>query len=134
MTATDHITSNIIRAAISIHSHFGPGLLESVYLPCLAHELVAAGYLVEVSKPVGLEHQGLVLPRAYVLDLLVEGRVIVEVKCVAGIAPIHVAQLLTYLRLMRLQVGLILNFNVTRLTDGIKRVANEYVDAGGRRL
>lgn len=131
---TDQVTGEIIGAGTRVHSRFGPGLLESVYTPCLAHELVKAGYLVEVDKPMSLEHDGLKIHRAYVLDLLVEGRVIVEVKCVSAIAPIHTAQLLTYLRLMDLQVGLILNFNVTHFVQGIKRVVNNYVDEAGKRL
>lgn len=127
MAEVDLIAGRIIGAAIRIHKKYGPGLLESVYTPCLGHELVADGLQVEVEKPLSLEHDGLIIHRAYVLDLLVEGQVIVEIKCVAKIAPIHRAQLLTYLRLTGLQLGLIINFNVSKLVDGIKRVVNGYL-------
>ena len=124
----DAITRQIIGAAIRIHQKFGPGLLESVYRLTLAQELVVGGLSVEAEKPLELVHEGLRLQRAYVLDLLVEGCVIVEVKCVDKIAPIHVAQLITYLRLTGLKVGLIINFNVTLLKNGIRRVVNGYED------
>ncbi|HEY0873907.1 MAG TPA: GxxExxY protein [Vicinamibacterales bacterium] len=127
MNELDAISGRIIGAAIRVHKKFGPGLLESVYTPCLGHELVSEGLDVEIGKALSLQHEGLTIDRAYVLDLLVEGQVIVEVKCVSKIAPIHTAQLLTYLRLMNLQLGLIINFNVTKLVDGgIKRVVNNY--------
>jgi GxxExxY protein len=126
MQEVDSITGQIIGAAIRVHKKYGPGLLESVYVACLGHELVALGLKVEVEKPLSLKHDGLVIHRAYVLDLLVEDQVIVEVKCVSKIAPIHTAQLLTYLRLTGLHLGLIVNFNVPKLVEGIKRVANDY--------
>jgi len=122
----DLISGRIIGAAIGLHKKYGPGLLESVYTPCLGRELVAQGMEVEIEKPLGLKHEGLTIHRAYVLDLLVEGQVIVEVKCVAKVAPIHRAQLLTCLRLTGLQLGLIINFNVPRLIDGVHRVVNGY--------
>jgi GxxExxY protein len=126
MRKVDVVSGQIVGAAIRVHKKFGPGLLESVYTPCLAHDLLAQGLEVEVQKPLGLQHEGMDVPRAYVIDMLVEGLVIVEVKSIAHVAPIHTAQLLTYLRLTRLEVGLIINFNVTRLVDGIKRVVNDY--------
>lgn len=133
MNELDAITGKIIGAAIRVHKKFGPGLLESVYTPCLGHELVAEGLEVEIGRALSLQHDGLTIDRAYVLDLLVEGQVIVEVKCASKIAPIHRAQLLTYLRLMNLQLGLILNFNVTKLVDGgIKRVVNNYEEDADR--
>jgi GxxExxY protein len=103
-----------------------------VYTPCLGQELLSLGFDAEIEKPLSLEHEGLKIHRAYVLDLLVfESQVIVEVKCVSNIAAIHVAQLLTYLRLTDLKVGLIINFNVTKLVTGVKRVVNQYVDQSG---
>ena len=131
MNKIDTITRSIVGAAIRVHKRFGPGLLESVYTPCLGHELVGEGLQVEIEKPLSLEHDGMTIPRAYVLDILVEDLVIVEVKCIAHIAPIHTAQLLTYLRLTGLEVGLIINFNVTKLVDGVKRVANDYKEEQG---
>ena len=124
MLAFDPLTHQIIAAAIAVHRKFGPGLLESVYTPCLAQELLEMGLDVEVGKELPLEHKGLRIKRAYVLDLLIENRVIVEVKCVERIADIHVAQVVTYLRLTGKSVGLIINFNVTSLRDGIRRVVN----------
>lgn len=127
MNELDAITGQIIGAAARVHKKFGPGLLESVYTPCLGHELVSEELDVEIGKAMSLQHEGLTIDRAYVLDLLVERRVIVEVKCVSEIAPIHTAQLLTYLRLTNLQLGLIINFNVKKLVDGgIRRVVNNY--------
>jgi GxxExxY protein len=117
-----------------VHRQFGPGLLESVYTACLAHELLAMGLGVEIEKPMPLDYKGVHIPRAYVLDLVVENRLIVEIKRVDRIADIHVAQILTYLRLTGISVGLILNFNVASLKDGIKRVVHTAVaEADGRK-
>jgi GxxExxY protein len=124
MLTFDPLTHQVIAAAIAIHRKFGPGLLESVYTPCLAQELLEMGLDVEIGKALPLEHKGLTIKRAFVLDLLIENRVIVEVKCVDRIAEVHVAQVVTYLRLTGLSVGLIINFNVTTLKDGIRRVVN----------
>ena len=126
MREVDVIAGKVIRAAIRVHKKYGPGLMESVYKPILGHELVGEDLRVEIEKPLSLEHEELKINRAYVLDLLVEDQVIVEVKCVKRIEPIHTSQVLTYLRLTGLEVGLILNFNTTRLVQGIKRVVNNY--------
>jgi GxxExxY protein len=101
-------------------------MLESVYKNCLAVDLVEKGYEVAVEEPVPLVYKGLHLPRAFVLDLFVNRKVIVEVKCVSQILEIHVAQLSTYLRLTGAKVGLILNFKTLALKDGIRRVVNNY--------
>ena len=126
MAAVDIISGRIIGAAIEIHRRYGPGLLETVYLRSLNQELVAAGMYVEMQKPVSLQRGSLTVQRAYVLDLLVERQVIVEVKSITQIVRVHHAQLLTYLKLTGLQLGLIINFNVPRLVDGIKRIVNNY--------
>ena len=126
MREVDAIAGQVIGAAIRVHKKFGPGLLESVYKPVLGHELVGEGLQVEIEKPLSLRHEDLKINRAYILDLLVEDQVIIEVKCVKRIEPVHTSQLLTYLRLTGLELGLILNFNTTRLVDGIKRVVNNY--------
>ena len=126
MREIDAIAGQVIGAAIRVHKKFGPGLLESVYKPVLGHELVGEGLQVEIEKPLSLQHEDLKINRAYILDLLVEDQVIIEVKCVKRIEPVHTSQLLTYLRLTGLELGLILNFNTTRLVDGIKRVDNNY--------
>jgi GxxExxY protein len=126
MREIDAIAGQVIGAAIRVHKKFGPGLLESVYKPVLGHELVGEGLQVEIEKPLSVEHEDLKINRAYILDLLVEDQVIIEVKCVKRIEPVHTAQVLTYLRLTGLELGLILNFKTTRLIDGIKRVVNNY--------
>lgn len=137
MTSTqsmDDLTEAIIGAAIRVHQKWGPGLLHSVYLLCLAHELLERDMAVEVEKPVALAEGTLRFDCAFRTDLVVDGRVIVEVKTVKHITDIDVAQLLTYLRLMDIRVGLIINFNVTLLKNGIRRVANRYVDDDGKLL
>ena len=134
MPDADAVANQIIGAAIDIHRTFGPGLLESVYTLSLGQELVEQGLAVDIEKPLSLKHKELTINRAYVLDLLVDGCVIVEVKCVEKIIDIHVAQLLTYLRLTGVTLGLIINFNVKLLKNGIRRVANNHVDEDGKRL
>ena len=118
----DPVTSSIIGAAIEVHRNLGPGLLESIYETCLAWELHNRGVCVEQQVAVPVTYKGLQLALAYRLDLLVEGSVIVEVKAVERIHPLADAQLLTYLRLMGLRTGLILNFNVGLMRDGVRRL------------
>ena len=115
------LTEQIIGAAIAVHRALGPGLLESAYEACLYHELVTRGLRVERQKPLPLTYDGVTLACAYRMDLVVESSVIVEVKSVATLAPIHEAQLLTYLRLAKIKVGLLMNFNEVVLKDGIRR-------------
>jgi GxxExxY protein len=115
------LTGEIIGAAVEVHQHLGPGLLESAYEECLCRELELRGVLFERQKPLPLTYKGIALECGYRLDLLVEGRIIVEIKSVETLAPIHEAQLLTYIRLARMKVGLLMNFNVPLLKDGIKR-------------
>jgi|SRR5688572_3964598 GxxExxY protein len=119
-----HLTRDIIAAAIEVHRVLGPGLLESTYATCLHRELTARklGFVTERRVPV--VYKGITLDCAYRLDLLVEDAVIVEVKSIAEVLPIHQAQLLTYLRLTALPVGLVFNFNVDQLVKGVKRVIN----------
>jgi GxxExxY protein len=116
------VTEEIIGAAIEVHRELGPGLLESAYEICLAHELAARGLRVERQVPLPVRYKGVELDCGYRLDLVVEGAVIIELKAVKGFEPIHTAQLLTYLRLSDQRVGLLLNFNVALLKQGIKRV------------
>ena len=131
LLAINATTDAIIGAAIKVHRVLGPGLLHSVYLPCLAHELVIAGRDVEIEKPVSLKYGDVKTDCAYRLDMMVDGQVIVEVKCIEKFAPIHRAQMLTYLKLTDCSLGLLINFNVTVLTDGIRRVANNLRDDQG---
>jgi len=117
-------TGEIIGAAIEVHRELGPGLLESSYEICLARELELRGISFEFEKPLPLEYKGVRLDCGYRLDLLVSGTVIVEVKSVATLAPIHEAQLLTYLKLTGVKVGLLINFNVVVLKSGLKRLVH----------
>lgn len=125
----NRITEGIIGAAIEVHRDLGPGLLESAYETCLAFELVERGLKVEQQKPLPVVYREVKLDCGYRLDLLVEEAVIVEVKAVDRLAPIHQAQLLSYLRLSGYKVGLLINFNVKVLKNGIRRVVNNFPDA-----
>lgn len=115
------LTREIISAGISVHRVLGPGLLESAYQKCLCREFVVRGIPFQREVPIPLEYKGIRLDCGYRLDLLVANRVVVEVKAMDAIAPIHEAQLLTYLRLGGWQVGLLMNFNVVVLKHGIRR-------------
>lgn len=123
---TDDITGAIIRSAIKVHAHLGPGLLESAYRACLHHDLVRHGLVVERERPLPINFDGLAIDIGFRIDLLVENTVIVELKVARKIEPIHEAQLLSYLRISKFQVGLLINFHVLRLTDGLKRMVNSY--------
>jgi GxxExxY protein len=118
------ITSKIIKAAIEVHRTLGPGLFESVYLACLLHELREAGLSYETQKLLPVAYKGTLLDCGFRLDLIVVGMVIVEVKSVAFLAPVHHAQLKTYLTLAGCPAGLLINFNVPVLKDGLVRVLN----------
>ncbi len=117
------LTNQSIGAAIAVHRELGPGLLESAYEACLAFELAKRGLRVEQQKPLPVHYQGVDLDCGYRIDLLVEKRVIVELKAVERLEPIHNAQLLSYLKLSGLRLGLLINFNVLVLKNGIKRIA-----------
>jgi GxxExxY protein len=118
------VSGQIVDAAIKVHTAIGPGLLESAYEECLAYELRKRGIKVATQVVLPLVYDGVRIDAGYRLDLLVEDVVIVEVKSVERFAPIHEAQLLAYLRLSGLRLGLLINFNVLHLKDGIKRMAN----------
>jgi GxxExxY protein len=118
------ITESIIGAAIRVHRALGPGLLESAYVACLAYELAKRGLVVEQQKAVPLIYEEVKLECGYRMDLLVEHSVVVEVKSVDVLAPIHEAQVLSYLRLSGCNLALLINFNVTVLKDGIRRFIN----------
>lgn len=118
------ITEKIIGAAIEVHRHVGPGLLESVYEALLAHELGQLSLTVERQKALPLTYKGLSFDEGYRLDLVVDGSVIIELKCVDTILPIHEAQLLSYLKLTGLKTGLLINFKVPVLVQGVKRLSN----------
>jgi GxxExxY protein len=120
----NQVSGQVVDAAIKVHSVFGPGLLERPYQVCLAHELRKRGLRVRAEVPMPVRYDGVELDAAYRIDLLVEECVVVEVKSVAKILPIHEAQLLSHLKLSDHRVGLLINFNVTRLKDGIVRIVN----------
>ena len=115
------LTRSIIGAAIEVHKLLGPGLLESAYEDCLCHEFALRKIHFEKQKPIPLVYKGTKLECGFRLDLLVEGRVVVELKSVDGLGPIHEAIVLTYLRLSGHQLGLLINFNVPLLKDGVRR-------------
>jgi len=124
MDELNEISGQVIGAAIEVHRELGPGLLESAYEACLRHELQQRGVRVEQQVPVPVFYKGLHLECGYRLDLLVENQVIVELKAVESLLPIHEAQLLTYLKLYQRRLGLLINFNVPVLKNGIKRLLN----------
>ena len=116
------LSRRVIGACIHVHDALGPGLLESVYESCLEHTLKSRGSAVERQVWVDLDFEGLHIEGAFQADLIVEGRLIVEVKSVGGLLPVHRAQLRTYLNLADIEVGLLANFNVSSMRDGIRRI------------
>ena len=118
----EELTDKIIASAIEVHRHLGPGLLESAYEECFCHELNIQGIPFERQKPLPLEYKGIKLDCGYRMDIVVDRKVVAELKCVDKITPVHEAQLLTYLRLSHIKVGLIINFYTPVLKDGIKRL------------
>ena len=132
MPPTNQITADIIDASIHIHTDLGPGLFESAYEQLLAAELSRRGLCVQRQLVVPFEYKGTTIEFGFRLDLLVEGRLPVELKCTERPAPIHQRQLLTYLRLLKLPVGLLINFGGARLIDGVQRIMNGYLDTDER--
>jgi GxxExxY protein len=122
----DKITKKIIGAAIYVHSHLGPGLLESAYEACLAQQISKCGLRVERQKQLPVLFEGSRVDCGYRIDLLVERKIIVEIKAVETVCSVHKAQLLSYLRLSGCKVGLLINFNVNMLRQGITRVVNNF--------
>jgi GxxExxY protein len=120
------LSEKVIGAAIKVHRELGPGLLESAYEACLVYELGDCGLLVETQRPLPVVYRGVKLDCGYRLDIVVEGKLIVELKAVDRIMPIHEAQLLSYLRLSGIHLGLLVNFHVNLLKDGIKRLVHNY--------
>ncbi|MBK6724054.1 MAG: GxxExxY protein [Pyrinomonadaceae bacterium] len=122
----NQISGKIIKLAIAVHQELGPGMLEGAYEICLVHELVRNGLRVERQVVLPIVYQGITLDAGYRLDLVVEDCVIVEMKTVERLHPVHEAQLLSYLRMSDMRLGLLINFNVKLLRDGIKRVVNKF--------
>ena len=117
----DMLSRRVIGCAIEVHRALGPGLLESAYEQCLAHELGLAGLDFERQVPAGLEYKGLKIECGYRIDILVESTIVIELKSVDHLLPIHEAQILTYMRLTERKIGLLINFNTKFLRNGIKR-------------
>jgi GxxExxY protein len=134
MKELDEITGAIVDAALKIHIELGPGLLESVYEVVLSRTLEKRGFSVERQKAIRFEYDGMVFEEGFRTDLLVEGRVVVELKSVEKLAPVHSKQLLTYLRLMNLPVGLLVNFGAATLKEGLHRIVNNLPTSASPRL
>jgi GxxExxY protein len=118
------LTEKIIKCAMDVHKALGPGLLENAYQECLFYKLCKEGFSVKKEWPLPLTYEEISLDCGYRIDLLIEDKIVIELKSVKKIEDIHMAQVLTYLKLGKFKVGLIINFNVPLLKDGIKRVAN----------
>jgi GxxExxY protein len=124
----NQITETIIGCAIKVHRKLGPGLLESAYQECLLFELLKSGLVVEKEKPQPLIYDEVHLNCGYRIDLFVENKIVIEVKAVESLNEVHLAQILTYLKLTNCKYGLLLNFNVAKMTDGIRRIINKYAE------
>jgi len=120
----NEISGKIIELAINVHRELGPGMLEGAYEACLQFELIRAGLKVETQLKLPIVYQGIKIDAGYRIDMLVEDSVIVELKAIERLLPIHEAQLLSYLRMRNLKLGLLINFNHKLLRDGIRRVVN----------
>jgi GxxExxY protein len=125
---SEQLAHAIIGAALRVHRVLGPGLLESAYLACLVHELSKLCIPCRTQVALPVDYDGIKLDVGYRLDLLVDRQIVVEVKSVERLDPVHVAQLMTYLRLANVPVGLLMNFNEVLLKDGLRRIVNRYRD------
>jgi GxxExxY protein len=125
----NELSKVVIGLAIKVHTKLGPGLLESAYKECLYYELFKNGFKVEKEKPMPLIYESIRMEIGYRMDLLVDDQLVIEVKSVDGIADVHWAQTLTYMKLGDFKLGLIINFNVFRLKDGIKRLVNNFSES-----
>ncbi len=129
MNAIDVIASEIVDSAFKIHKELGSGLLESAYEACLEHELKKRGFVVERQKSQPVYYDSIVIDAGYRLDLLVNDSVVIELKAVEQLLPIHQAQLTTYLKLSRKTLGFLINFNVPLIKNGIRRIANQFQES-----
>ena len=126
----EQMTREIIAAAMRVHSELGPGLLESAYEACLFHELLKQGFCVERQKPLPIRYDGILIDCGYRVDLLVNDEIIIELKAVEQVLPIHHAQIISYLKLAGKEVGLLINFHVVHLRDGITRKISDLDSVG----
>ncbi len=134
MTDIEQISGDVIDVALRLHRELGPGLLESVYEVILASKLAAMGYSVARQRPIDIEYDGLRFEAAFRIDLLVDDRLLVEIKSVERLTAVHGKQLLTYLRLTKQPVGLLINFGGETLKEGLRRVVNDYLPSASPRL
>ena len=134
MRDIDIISGDVLDLAVRLHRELGPGLLESVYETVLAGRLAAKGYSVSRQRPVDIRFDGQIFPAAFRIDLLVDERLVVEIKSVERLSPVHGKQLLTYLRLIGQPVGLLLNFGGETLKEGARRIVNDYRPSASPRL
>ncbi|HUE79514.1 MAG TPA: GxxExxY protein [Sphingomicrobium sp.] len=134
MRDIDQVSGDVIDVALRLHQTLGPGLLESVYETVLAAKLTELGYGVDRQKPVDVQFEGLQFPAAFRVDLVVDGRLLVEIKSVERLNAAHSKQLLTYLRLTGQPVGLLINFAGATLKEGLKRIVNDHVPSAASRL
>jgi GxxExxY protein len=134
MNDLETISADVVDAALHLHRNLGPGLLESVYEMVLAAALIRRGYSVMRQQPVDIEFDGIQFPGAFRADLIVDGRLIVEIKSVERLTGAHAKQLLTYLRLMNQPMGLLINFGGETLKEGLRRIVNGYRPSAPSRL
>ncbi|MBK5214597.1 MAG: GxxExxY protein [Flavobacteriaceae bacterium] len=123
----NEISSKIIGACVEVHRVLGPGLLESAYEVCLTHELRERGLEIKSQVPLPVIYKGIKLDAGYRIDMVVENKVLIEIKSVESLAPIHTAQILTYLKLKNMKLGLLINFNEVKVVNGIRRIINGYL-------
>jgi GxxExxY protein len=131
-SAYNDITGPILAGAIEVHRNLGPGLLESIYAPCLQFELAARSLRFVIQRSIPIVYKSMALDANYRVDLIVEDLVVVEIKSVATLLPVHQAQSLTYMQLTNCPVGLLINFNAARLMEGVKRLVNPRATARKR--
>ncbi len=134
MKDIDVVSGHVVDVALCIHRELGPGLLESVYETLLAGKLVAMGYRVDRQKPIDIEFEGQKFPAAFRIDLLVDDRLLIEIKCAEALNKAHLKQLHTYLRLTKQPVGLLINFAGATLKEGLRRVVNDHISSASPRL
>ncbi len=134
MRDIDQISGDVLDLALRIHRDLGPGLLESVYETVLAGKLAAMGYAVARQRPIGIEFEGMHFDAAFRIDLLVDERLLVEIKSIERLTIVHAKQLLTYLRLTRQPVGLLINFGGATLKEGVRRIVNDHRPSASPRL
>ncbi|HEX6219188.1 MAG TPA: GxxExxY protein [Sphingomicrobium sp.] len=134
MRDIDAISGDVVDLALRIHRELGPGLLESVYETVLAGKLIAMGYKVDRQLPIDIEFEGQTFPAAFRIDLLIDDRLLVEIKCAEALNNAHLKQLQTYLRLTNQPVGLLINFAGATLKEGLRRVVNDHVPSASPRL